>query len=128
MNHRDTAAGLQLVSKKHFKRRETKAEGKCRFWSQTEEGWLKLWLAHERAGCLQQQQLLQADCCHTTDAENSWKGRRRFLLDKRATVVVGGRRAANSRLKEKKIILLLTVQCQKTHRAAQGCKSTGQLS
>lgn len=80
----------------------------------------------EQGGCLQWQQL-QADCCHTTSAENSWKDRR-FLLDKRATVVVGGRRAANSRLKEKEIILLLTVQCQKTHRDAQGCEGTGQLS
>lgn len=43
-------------------------------------------------------------------------------------VMVGGRSAANSRQKEKEIILLPTVQCQKTHRATQGWEGTGQLS
>lgn len=56
MIQQDAASKLPMVSKKHLKGRETKAGGRCGFWSQREEVWLKIRftpsgeLAHDKAG------------------------------------------------------------------------------
>lgn len=58
-----TAARFQMVFKKHLKGKETNNGGRCGFWGQREERWLKIWFTageelatREQGGSLRQQQ------------------------------------------------------------------------
>lgn len=132
MIQQDTAAEIQMMTKKHHKGKETEdGRGMCILWPNRRGLSEDSIHTRHRTGPKDSRDQghvrsnHRADCPQTTTAEDTWKDRRRCISDKTAMMVVGGRRDDSSGQKEKKIILIPTVQCQKIHREAQGWEGTG---